>query len=127
MSDSNSSATFAYVGEELNKRGIAYLHLIEPRIKGNEVIKDGLPPVAAGQLRRVFKGKILAAGGFEPNTAESIIESGDADFVAFGRHFISNPDLPLRIQMNLPLSSYDRATFYGGSAKGYTDYPTAQQ
>jgi N-ethylmaleimide reductase len=127
MSDSNPTALFAYIGEQLNKCGLAYLHLIEPRIKGNAAVADGLPPVAAGELRKVFKGNILAAGGFEPDSAEAIIERGDADFVAFGRHFIANPDLPQRIQKVLPLTPYDRTTFYGGDARGYTDYPDFQE
>jgi N-ethylmaleimide reductase len=127
MSDSNPTALFAYIGEQLNKWGLAYLHLIEPRIKGNAAVADGLPPVAAGELRKVFKGNILAAGGFEPDSAEAIIETGDADFVAFGRHFIANPDLPQRIQKVLPLTPYDRTTFYGGDARGYTDYPDFQE
>ena len=123
MSDSNPDATFGYVGKELNRFGLAYLHLIEPRIKGNVAVEDGLPPVAATQMRKVFNGKMIAAGGFEPDSAEAIIEKGDADLVAFGRYFISNPDLPQRIRLGLPLNPYDRATFYGGDAHGYTDYP----
>jgi N-ethylmaleimide reductase len=125
MSDSNPDHTFGYAADELRKLGIAYLHLIEPRIDGNVAINDGLPPVAAARLKRVFKGTVIAAGGFEPNSAEEIVERGDADLVAFGRHFISNPDLPRRIQMGQPLTPYDRATFYGGDAHGYTDYPPA--
>jgi N-ethylmaleimide reductase len=123
MKDSNPSETFSYVAGALDRLGIAYLHIIEPRIKGNQATADGLPPVAAGELRKFFKGNILAAGGFEPATAEEIIQSGDADFVAFGRHFISNPDLPLRIKLGVPLTPYDRTTFYGGDFRGYTDYP----
>jgi N-ethylmaleimide reductase len=75
-------------------------------------------------MKKIFKGTVMAAGGFEADTAEEIIETGDADLVAFGRHFISNPDLPRRIQLGEPLNPYDRATFYGGDAHGYTDYPT---
>ena len=105
------------------KNGVS---LIEPRIDGNIAIKEGLPPVAAEQLKKIFKGMVIAAGGFEADTAEEIIEKGDADLVAFGRHFISNPDLPRRIRLNLPLSPHDRATFYGGDARGYTDYPFYQ-
>jgi N-ethylmaleimide reductase len=127
MSDSNPTAHFAYIGEQLDKCGLAYLHLIEPRIKGNAAVAEGLPPVAAGELRKVFKGNILAAGGFEPDSAEAIIETGDADFVAFGRHFIANPDLPQRIRKVLPLTPHDRSTFYGGDAHGYTDYPVFQE
>lgn len=123
MSDSNPDATFGYAAEQLNRFGLAYLHLIEPRIKGNVLIEDGLAPVAAARMRKIFKNKIIAAGGFEPESAEAIIEKGDADLVAFGRHFISNPDLPKRIKLGLPLNPYDRATFYGGDSHGYTDYP----
>jgi N-ethylmaleimide reductase len=127
MSDSNPDVTFGYAADELRKLGIAYLHLIEPRIDGNVAIKDGLPPVAAAQMKKIFKGTVMAAGGFEADTAEEIIEKGDADLVAFGRHFISNPDLPKRIREGLPLNPYDRDTFYGGNARGYTDYPFYQK
>jgi len=123
MSDSNPSALFSYVTEQLNRFGLAYLHIIEPRIKGNVAIEDGLPPVAAAQLRKIFKGKIIAAGGFDPEGAEAIVEKGDADLVAFGRHFLANPDLPKRIKLGLPLNAYDRATFYTFDPHGYTDYP----
>ncbi len=123
MSDSNPEPLFTYVAEQLNRFGLAYLHIIEPRVKGNIVIHEGQAPVAAEQLRKVFKGKILAAGGFEPDTAEAVIESGDADAVAFGRHFVSNPDLPRRIKEGLPLTDYDRDTFYTFEARGYNDYP----
>lgn len=122
MSDSNPEATFSYVAGQLNRLGLAYLHIIEPRIKGNDEVAPGLPPVASSRLRKVFRGKILAAGGFDPESAEAIVESGDADLVVFGRYFISNPDLPERIRLGLPLTPYDRATFYGGDAHGYTDY-----
>jgi N-ethylmaleimide reductase len=127
MSDSNPEATFGYVAEQLNKLGIAYLHIIEPRIKGSLEIEDGMPPIAAVQLRKRFSGLIFAAGGFNPETAEDIIEKGDADVVVFGRLFISNPDLPKRIKLGLPLNAYDRATFYGGDAHGYVDYPFAEE
>ena len=73
-------------------------------------IHQGQGPIAAEQLRRVFRGKIIAAGGFEPETAETTIENGVADAVAFGRHFVANPDLPLRIQEGLALTPYDRDT-----------------
>ena len=112
MSDSNPAALFDYVAEQLNRFGLAYLHVIEPRIKGNVLIAEGQEPVATAQLRKIFKGKIIAAGGFDPNSAETIVEKGDADLVAFGRHFLANPDLPKRIKLGLPLNGYDRATFY---------------
>ena len=86
-------------------------------------INEGQGPIAAGQLRRVFEGKIVAAGGFEPDTAEAAIANGVADAVAFGRHFVANPDLPLRIREGLVLTPYDRDTFYTFDSVGYNDYP----
>jgi len=123
MSDSNPNALFNYVADSLNRFGLAYLHIIEPRVKGNVVTEQGQGPVASEQLRKVFKGKILAAGGFEPDTAEDILQKGYADAVTFGRHFISNPDLPRRIREGLSLAPYDRNTFYTFDAHGYVDYP----
>jgi N-ethylmaleimide reductase len=87
------------------------------------VIDEGQAPVASAQLRRIFKGTIIAAGGFEPGSAEAIVEKGDADLVTFGRYFVSNPDLPKRIELGLPLTPYDRDTFYTFDARGYIDYP----
>ena len=123
MHDSNPEALFDYVAGQLNRFGLAYLHVIEPRIKGNELIGGGQAPVASQRMRNIFNGKIIAAGGFEPDTAEAIIERGDADLVAFGRHFLANPDLPKRIRLGLPLNAYDRKTFYTFDFHGYTDYP----
>jgi N-ethylmaleimide reductase len=127
MYDSNPEALFTYVVEQLNQFGLAYLHIIEPRVKGNVVIHEGQGAIAAEQLRRVFKGKILSAGGFEPETAEAAVEQGIADAVAFGRHFVSNPDLPRRIQQGLPLNAYDRDTFYTFESRGYIDYPLYEE
>lgn len=123
MSDSNPAATFGHVAQELNNMGLAYLHIIEPRVAGNVEVAKDLLPVAAAQLREFFKGRIISAGGFDAASAESIIARGDADLVAFGRLFIANPDLPRRIRLKAALNPYDRATFYGGDRQGYTDYP----
>jgi N-ethylmaleimide reductase len=123
MSDSNPAALFTYVAAQLNRFGLAYLHIIEPRVKGNVTINAGQGPIAAEQLRKVFQGKIIAAGGFEPDTAESAIEHGVADAVAFGRYFVANPDLPLRIKEGFALTRYDRNTFYTFDSVGYNDYP----
>jgi N-ethylmaleimide reductase len=127
MSDSDPIALFGYAAEQLNKFGLAYLHIIEPRIKGAVEEVEGLEPVASMHLRKIFKGTIIAAGGFDKEKANAIIEKGDADLVAFGRHFIANPDLVYRLKNNLPLNAYDRDTFYGGDAHGYIDYPTYQE
>ena len=97
--------------------------LIEPRIAGSELLHSGQGAVASEQLRQVFQGKLIAAGGFEPDTAEASVALGILDAVAFGRHFIANPDLPRRIREGLPLAKHDRSTFYTFEAQGYTDYP----
>jgi N-ethylmaleimide reductase len=123
MSDSDAKALFTYVAKHLNRFRLAYLHIIEPRVKGDVVAAEGQAPIAAEYLRTVFTGKIMAAGGFEPDTAEAVVAKGDADLVAFGRYFVSNPDLPTRIERRLPLSAYDRDTFYTFDARGYIDYP----
>ena len=123
MSDSNPEALFSYLAEKLNDFDLAYLHIIEPRIGGSELVHEGQGAVASEKLRRVFKGKLIAAGGFEPDTAEQIVASGTVDAVAFGRYFVSNPDLPLRIREGLPLSDYDRGSFYTFDHRGYSDYP----
>ena len=125
MSDSDAKALFTYVAKHLNRFGLAYLHIIEPRVKGNVVVTEGQGPIAAEYLRTIFTGKIIAAGGFEPDTAEAVVANGDADLVAFGRYFVSNPDLPIRIKQRLPLSAYDRDTFYTFDARGYNDYPVS--
>jgi N-ethylmaleimide reductase len=123
MSDSNPERTFGHVADQLNKFGVAYLHIVEPRIKGSEEVSEGLPAVASEQLRKIFKGPIIATGGFDPESAKAIIQKGHADLVAFGRHFIANPDLPERIKNGWSLNAYDRSTFYGGGDQGYVDYP----
>lgn len=123
MSDSDPVALFSYVAEELNQFDLAYLHLIEPRVSGSSTDHPEKGMAAAQQLRPIFKGKLVSAGGFEPDTAESAVASGLLDAVAFGRYFVSNPDLVRRIREGLPLGAYDRDTFYTFDAKGYTDYP----
>lgn len=124
MADSNPQELFAYVAEQLDALKIAYLHVVEPRVKGNIVIREGEGSIAAEALGKVFKGPIVSAGGFEPDTAAQAVDLGISAAVAFGRHFISNPDLPNRIREGLPLAAYDRDTFYTFDAKGYTDYPS---
>jgi N-ethylmaleimide reductase len=123
ISDSDPEALFDYVVDSLNRHKLAYLHLVEPRVRGGTTLKEDAPPVAAARLRKIYRGPILVAGGFNSESASEITRKGDADMVAFGRQFIANPDLPRRIQLGLPLNPYNRATFYGGDHRGYTDYP----
>ena len=113
---------------ELDKMGLAYLHLIEPRASGAgqaEVDHQGVPS-AAELFRPAWQGVLIAAGNFRGDTAADCIARGHADAIAFGRLFISNPDLPQRLRTGAALTPYDRATFYGGGPQGYIDYPTMQ-
>ncbi|ALV92598.1 NADH:flavin oxidoreductase [Pantoea rodasii] len=125
MHDSDPGATFRYLAEQLNPFDLAYLHIIEPRIVGPEDREAGYynEPVASHDLRAFYQGTIIAAGGFKPGDAENMLQNGDADLIAFGRLFTSNPDLPHRIRHGYPLTAYQREHFFGGDDKGYSDYP----
>jgi N-ethylmaleimide reductase len=129
MGDSNPVALFSYVLQQLSDRGIAYVHIIEPRAgdAGADVPIDSYAPRAAEVFRSEFKGVLISAGGYTVDTAEKAIAGRLADAVAFGRLFIANPDLPERFKQNSELNQYDRSTFYGGAEKGYTDYPALQE
>jgi N-ethylmaleimide reductase len=116
---------YTYVVTALDKLGLAYLHLIEPRSSGAgraEVNHQNVPS-AMVLFRPLWRGVLISAGGFTGETAEAAIAQGHADAVAFGRIFISNPDLPRRLREGFPITPYNRATFYGGDVAGYTDYP----
>lgn len=126
MSESDWVNLYTYVAAQLDTKGLAYLHLIEPRFAAEYLNKPELAALSSvvGVLRPVFRGAIIAAGGYTPETAEAAVEVvGGPDAIAFGRHFIANPDLPARIEKGAELNRYDRTTFYGGNEKGYTDYP----
>ncbi|MEL6373009.1 MAG: alkene reductase [Pseudomonadota bacterium] len=125
MSDSDPATTFEHFAEAMSARGLGYLHVIEPRVRGNTDLEEGAPVVAARQLRSAFKGVLMAAGGFTRESGMALVEEGGADLIAYGRLFIANPDLPARFKADLALNPYDRATFYGGDHRGYTDYPVA--
>ena len=127
IADSNPEATFGYLAAELDKLGIAYIHVIEPRIKGDSTLHENQAAVASGTIRKSFKGTIISAGGFDREQAEAIINRGDADIVAFGRYFSSNPDLPERLKNGYPLTPYIRDTFWGGTELHYNDFPTYQE
>ena len=125
MGDSDPGALFDYVAGALGKRGLAYLHVVEPRADQQSDINalDPNAPDAAGRFKSKFGGKVISAGGYVHATASAAIAEGRADAIAFGRLFIANPDLPERFRHGAALNRYDRSTFYGGDAHGYTDYP----
>jgi N-ethylmaleimide reductase len=116
---------YSHVIKSLDRLGLAYLHFIEPRSSGAgraEVNHQNVPS-AMVLFRPIWRGVLISAGGFTGDSANAAIAAGHADAIAFGRIFISNPDLPRRLKLGLPLTPYNRATFYGGEAIGYTDYP----
>src|SRR6476619_309687 len=116
---------YTHAVKSLNALGLAYLHFIEPRSSGAgraEVNHQNVPS-AMVLFRPLWRGVLITAGGFTGETADAAIRDGHADAIAFGRIFISNPDLPRRLQRGFPLTPYNRATFYGGDIAGYTDYP----
>jgi N-ethylmaleimide reductase len=127
ISDSDPEFTFGYFADRLNAYGLAYLHVIEPRVNGTETVSEGQSAVASAFLRKVFNGPILAAGGFDRHGAQEILRCGAADLVAFGRWFSSNPDLPERLRRDLPLTPYNRDAFWGGDERGYIDHPSHPQ
>lgn len=130
MKDSDPLKLFSYVLSELDVRGIAFVDLIEPRaaLAGMQEEKLDDTPLTATMFRNVFNTILISSGGHTPDSAYEYTENNLADAVAFGRHFISNPDLPERIRESAPLTPYDRDTFYGGDKKGYTDYlPLSKQ
>jgi N-ethylmaleimide reductase len=117
MRDADPAATFAHVARRLAGRGLAYLHVVEP------LGDPGDAPRLTPTLRALFDGPVLVNGGFDAATAEAALARGEADAVSFGAPFIANPDLPRRLALGAPLETPDAATYYGGDARGYTDYP----
>jgi N-ethylmaleimide reductase len=127
MHDSNRAETFGYVADALNRFALAYLHIIEPRIKGNITVEDNEIGLGVRYFRSIYKGTLVTAGGYTRETGEEIFCEGHADLVAYGRLFLANPDLPDRFATNSPLNKYDRATFYSSGEQGYIDYPTLEE
>lgn len=125
--DSNPLHLYGIAINALDKRKIAYLHLIEGR--GSEIgLGDGLHEEAlnnAQLFRSNFRGPLISAAAYTPSSATQTVSEGEAEAIAFGRLFIANPDLVDRIRDGLPMNKYDRSTFYGGGEHGYTDYPVA--
>jgi N-ethylmaleimide reductase len=129
VADSDPAALFGHVISELAGRHIAYLHLIEPRVRAGlvDVENEAAPTSVARQFRPQFSGTIISSGGLTASSAAQALSEGIADLVAFGRSFIANPDLPRRLSIGAELNAHDRPTFYGGGERGYTDYLTLEQ
>lgn len=129
VADSDPTALYAFVLRGLAARGICFLDLIEARARAGLVdqTNDAVPQSVASLLRPHFPGPLLVSGGFTAETAEEVLAAGTADLVGFGRPFIANPDLPRRFALGAKLNAPDRSTFYGGTERGYTDYPSLEE
>ncbi|MGX9426733.1 MULTISPECIES: alkene reductase [Bradyrhizobium] len=122
VSDSNPQPLFDYIVDGLNALKLVYIHVIEGATGGPRDVA----PFDYASLRKRFKQAYVANNGYDFALANKVLESGAADLIAFGKLFISNPDLVERLKSGAALNEWDKATFYGGGAKGYTDYPTLE-
>jgi N-ethylmaleimide reductase len=120
VSDSNPQPLFDYIVDGLEALKLTYIHVIEGATGGPRDIA----PFDYASLRKRFKRAYMANNGYDFELAEKQLAANAADLIAFGKPFISNPDLVERLKTGAPLNEWDKATFYGGGAKGYTDYPT---
>lgn len=128
MGDDTPTETWGYLVQQLqdNHPDLAYLHFVEPRTTLEDAV--GTSVHSLDHFRKIWKSAFISAGGYGhdlPGAVKHAEETGD--IIAFGRQFIANPDLPQRLEQQLPLNPYDRSTFYGGDSKGYTDYPTYEE
>jgi N-ethylmaleimide reductase len=125
--DSDPQALYEHLAQRLGALGLAYLHVIEGETGGPREPGDAARPFDYAAMRECFGGPWMVNNGYDRAMAEDAVGSGRADLVAFGRPFISNPDLVRRLRDGSPLNPPDEATFYGGGAEGYTDYPTLDE
>ncbi|WP_291850171.1 alkene reductase [Bradyrhizobium sp.] len=120
ISDSNPQPLFDHIVDGLEALKLTYIHVIEGATGGP---RDNAPFNYAS-LRKRFKRAYIANNGYDFDLATKVLAADAADLIAFGKPFISNPDLVERLRKGAALNPPDKATFYGGGAKGYTDYPT---
>jgi N-ethylmaleimide reductase len=119
--DTDPVSIFEYVIDQLNNYPLAFLELVEPLDPVTD--KPQMVQKVAPHFRPFYRGTLVSNGGYTQETANQAIQEGIADAIAFGKAFIANPDLPTRFARNAPLNAWNQATFYGGTAVGYTDYP----
>ena len=123
LSDSDPQPLFERAVERLDALGIAYIHIIEGATGGDRDVA----PFDFMALHSRFSGAWIVNNGYDRSMALEAVQDGLADAVAFGVPFLANPDLPARLREDATLNKPDPATFYGGDAKGYTDYPTLEE
>ncbi|XVF24649.1 hypothetical protein REPUB_Repub13aG0145200 [Reevesia pubescens] len=120
--DSDPKALGFYMVEALNKYGILYCHMVEPRLKMGGEVREC--PQNLVPMKKAFNGTFIAAGGYSQDDGNNAVAENRADLVAYGRLFLANPDLPRRFQLGAPLNEYNRNNFYTSDPViGYTDYP----
>lgn len=115
--------TYEFLAQEMNKIGIVYIHLVDHSAMGAPEV----PVSVKEKIRAAFSGTIIHCGGYNSETAEKDLKNSNADLIAFGRPFISNPDLLERFKKSIPLQEGDFDSFYSPDEKGYTDYKTANE
>jgi len=121
IADADPGETFGHVSAHLSRLGIAYLHVADTDVMAGAAPKmEQILPFT----RERFDGVVMLNGAYDPDRARAALNDGDGDLIAFGRLFLANPDLPERIRSDGPYNEPNPATFYGGGAEGYTDYPT---
>lgn len=125
IDDSNPQPLFSHVAHELGRRGLGYLHIIEGQTGGPREEDRRVDFAGLSQAFRQAGGRLtMVNNGYDQQMGESALTSKHADLVAFGVPFLANPDLVARFRHGHPLNTPDQASFYGGTEKGYTDYPT---
>ncbi|KAJ5605326.1 FMN-linked oxidoreductase [Penicillium lagena] len=120
---------FSDLISRLQDLGIAFIHAIEPRIKGDTVVSPDSPNASLNFIYEIWNGPILVAGGYSPDSARNHVKLHKKKNIAisFGRHFLANPDLIFRIKIGLELNPYHRPTFYAQTKEGYIDYPFSKE
>lgn len=131
IADEDPQPLFDYVVKELGKRDLAFIHVIEGATGGDRNFTQGGKPFDYQELKASYRaagGKAawMVNNGYDGESAAKAVESGYADIVSFGKAFIANPDLVERLKTGAALNAPEVATFYGGGAKGYTDYPNLE-
>ena len=117
------SETNAYLAQQLGKLGVVYMHIVDHSSNGTPHV----PQEIKNKIARAFGGTMIASGGFDLAKANTTLEKGEGDLVAFARSFLANPDLVFRFKHNIALNGFDKSSFYTPTEKGYTDYSFARE
>jgi N-ethylmaleimide reductase len=112
-------ADYTYLAQQLNARGLVYIHLVDHSPMGAPPVPDSIKKM----FRSVFKGTLILSGGYDAARAESDLAAGKCDLIAVGRPFLANPDLVARWKTGAAVNAPDFSTFYTPGPKGYADYP----